>query len=127
MTSRFPDLSPEKLSEYRQVALRRQKARIVKAKSRREKGWELARKAAKLLREEYRAGRIVVFGSLLHESRFTEWSDVDIAAWGIPSELTFKAIGAVMDLDPSIEVNLVDVNTCPESLLKNIQTDGIDL
>ncbi|MEW5827862.1 MAG: nucleotidyltransferase domain-containing protein [Chloroflexota bacterium] len=127
MTSRFPDLSPEKLSEYRQVALRRQKARIVKAKSRREKDWELARKAAKLLREEYRAGRIVVFGSLLHESRFTEWSDVDIAAWGIPSELTFKAIGAVMDLDPSIEVNLVDVNTCPESLLKNIQTDGIDL
>lgn len=127
MTVHSSDLSPEKLADYRRVALHRQKERIAKTKSRLDKGWELARKAARLLREEYRAGRIVVFGSLLHESRFTEWSDVDIAAWGIPTELTFKAIGAVMDLDPSIEVNLVDVNTCPESLLKNIQAEGIDL
>ncbi len=37
---------------------------------------------------------------------FTPWSDVDIAAWGIRPEDTFRAIGAVLDVDSEIEVNL---------------------
>ncbi|MEO7841038.1 MAG: hypothetical protein ABIU06_16985 [Anaerolineales bacterium] len=52
---------------------------------------------------------------------------MDVAAWGIPPELTFRAIGAVMDLDSSFEVNLVDVNTCSPSLLKVIEHQGVDL
>lgn len=67
------------------------------------------------------------FGSLLHESRFTEWSDVDIAAWGIAPDQTFRAIGTVMDLDSSFEINLVDVNTCTPSLLRAIEEEGVDL
>jgi predicted nucleotidyltransferase len=121
------DLSPEKLNQYRLTAVRRQKERISKTKSRREKGWELARKAAEILREQYHAKRVAVFGSLLHESRFTQWSDIDIAAWGIPAEMTFRAIGAVMDLDPTFEVNLVDVNTCTPSLLEAIEKESVDL
>ncbi|CEO90248.1 hypothetical protein SSCH_780005 [Syntrophaceticus schinkii] len=34
-------------------------------------------------------------------------SDVDIAAWGIDSEDTFRAIGAVMALGKDIEFKLV--------------------
>src|SRR5688572_1081077 len=98
MAASVLDLSPDKLEQYRQSAMRRQKARLSKTKPRMEKGWKLARKAAQILREQYHAKRVVVFGSLLHESRFTQWSDVDIAAWGIPSDQTFRAIGAVMDL-----------------------------
>ncbi len=121
------NLSPEKLEQYRYTALRRQKARLSQIKARMEKGWKLARKAAKVLREKYHAKRVVVFGSLLHESRFTQWSDVDIAAWGIPSDQTFRAIGAVMDLDPVVEINLVDVNTCTPSLLQAIEREAVDL
>lgn len=91
------------------------------------KAWRLARKAAKLLRERYQAKRVVVFGSLLHPARFTPWSDVDIAAWGIPAEQTFHAIGAVIDLDSSIEINLVDVNTCASAVLKAIEKEAVDL
>jgi predicted nucleotidyltransferase len=127
MATSAPDLSSEKLSQYRLTALRRQKERISKFKQRREKGWELVREAAEILREKYHAKRVVVFGSLLHESRFTQWSDVDIAAWGIPPELTFRAIGAVMDLDPTFEVNLVDVNTCTPSLLEAIEKESVEL
>lgn len=83
--------------------------------------------AARVLREQYNANRVVVFGSLLHESRFTPWSDVDIAAWGIPPEQTFRAIGAIMDLDSSLEVNLVDVNTCTPSLLEAIEQESVEL
>ena len=121
------DLTPDKLEQYRLSAMRRQKERVSKIKPRREKGWELAKKAAQILREKYHAKRVVVFGSLLHESRFTEWSDVDIAAWGIPPDLTFRAIGAVMDLDPTLEINLTDVNTCTRSLLETIEKESVDL
>lgn len=107
--------------------MRRQKERVSKIKPRIKKGWELARKAAQILREQYHAELVVVFGSLLHETRFTQWSDVDIAAWGIPPELTFRAIGAVMDLDPLLEINLVDVNTCASSLLEAIEKESVDL
>ena len=92
-----------------------------------EKAWKLARKAAKVLREQYHAGRVAIFGSLLHESRFTEWSNVNIAAWGIAPDQTFRVIGTVMDLDSSFEINLVDVNTCTASLLKAIEEEAVDL
>ncbi len=70
------------------------------------------RAAAQLLKQKYGATRVVVFGSLVHEGRFTRWSDVDVAAWGLGMHDTFRAIGDVMDLSSEIEVNLVDVNTC---------------
>lgn len=121
------DLSPDQLHQYRQTAKQRQLTRAARMKPRRDKGWELAHKAAKVLREQFHAQRVAVFGSLLHETHFTEWSDVDIAAWGIASEQTFRAIGAVMDLDPSFEINLVDVNTCTPALFRAIEEEGVDL
>jgi uncharacterized protein len=121
------DFSSSKLDEYRKTALRRQNVRISRVKTRRDQGWKLAQKAATLLRSQFQAKRVAVFGSLLHETRFTPWSDIDIAAWGIPADQTFRAIGAVMDLDPSFEINLVDVNTCSPSLLKSIEEEAVDL
>lgn len=121
------NLSPDTLAQYRRTAISREKARVSKVKGRMKKAWKLARKAAKILREQYHAERVAVFGSLLHETRFTQWSDVDIAAWGIPIDQTFRAIGAVMDLDSSLEINLVDVNTCTPALLKSIEQEAIDL
>jgi predicted nucleotidyltransferase len=127
MVTRAQELPSWKLDEYRKTAIRRQKVRVSKVKTRREKAWKLARKAARLLREQFQARRVAVFGSLLYETRFTRWSDVDIAAWGIPSDQTFRAIGAVMDLDPSFEINLVDVNTCSSTLLSAIEQEAVDL
>jgi len=69
----------------------------------------------------------VVFGSLVHEECFTPWSDVDVAAWGIRPEDTFRAIGAVLDIDDEIEVNLVDMGACPEWLRSVIEREGVDL
>jgi predicted nucleotidyltransferase len=80
-----------------------------------------------LLREQCHVSRVVAFGSLTREESFTRWSDVDIAAWGIAPEDTFRAIGAVMDLGTEIPVNLVDVNTARPSLLTVIEPDGVEL
>jgi len=127
MTTPASQFSPDTIAQYRHTARQRQKIRASKMKPRIQKGWELARKAAQILREQYHAARVVVFGSLLHENCFTEWSDIDIAAWDIPSDQTFRAIGSIMDLDSSFEINLVDVNTCPPDMLKTIEKEGMDL
>jgi predicted nucleotidyltransferase len=100
-------------------------ASIVEA--RRQEAWQLARKAAALLRERYHAQRVVAFGSLANGQIFNAWSDVDIAAWGIAPENTFKAIADVLWLSTEIQVNLVDVNTCSDNLLRRIEHDGVDV
>jgi len=121
------DLTPEEVAEYRQAARLRWERKRREVARRREHAWEVARAAAQLLREQFAATRVVVFGSLVHEGCFTPWSDIDIAAWGIRPEDTFRAIGAVMDLDSEIEVNLVDVGACRPSLLAVIEKEGVDL
>jgi uncharacterized protein len=120
-------LTPEKLAIYRATAQRRREQEQPELDRRREQAWTAAHQAARLLREQFKATRVVVFGSLARESGFTRWSDVDLAAWGIAPADTFRAIGAILDMDTQIAVNLVDVNTCRPSLLNNIEQDGVDL
>ena len=121
------NVAPEKLAIYRATAQRRRQREQADLDRRRQQAWTAARQAARLLKTRFKATRVVVFGSLARGSGFTRWSDVDIAAWGIAQEDTFRAIGAILDMDTEIAVNLVDVNTCQPSLLEVIEQDGIDL
>jgi uncharacterized protein len=120
-------LSPEQITRYRASALERQQREEVESAARRQEAWRIAREAAQLLRQRFNVSRVVVFGSLARQTGFNRWSDVDIAAWGIASEDTFRAIGAVMDLQTEIPINLVDVNTARPSLLASIERDGVSI
>lgn len=104
-----PHPAPEDLSEYRATVRRRDALERRALAQRRKRAWQLARQVARLLRERFGATRVVVFGSLIHESSFNPWSDVDIAAWGLAPEDAFRAMGAVMDLDAEVQINLVDM------------------
>ncbi len=119
--------SPEEMAVYRATARRRQEREQQELARLQEQAWQAARRAAKLLKERFGATRVVVFGSLVHKDCFTRWSDVDVAAWGIRPEDTFRAIGAVMDIDAEPEVNLVDVGACRPSLLATIEREGVEL
>ena len=94
---------------------------------REDKAWKAARSAAPLLKERFAATKVVLFGSLAHKGSFSRWSDIDIAAWGISPEDTFRAIGAVMEVSSDIEINLVDIGTCRPSLLTVIEKEGIEI
>jgi len=120
-------LTPEEIEAYRTAAKQRQEQEQQALAEREKQAWELARRAAELLREQFGATRVMAFGSLAHEGWFSPWSDVDVAAWGIRLEDTFRAIGAVMDLDAEIEVNLVDVNTCRPAVLVSIEREGVEI
>ena len=121
------ELSPEQIARYRMAAQKRRQREQPEIERRRERAWVAVRTAAQLLQERFQVTRLVVFGSLVRETGFNRWSDVDIAAWGIAPEDTFRAIGAVMDLDTEVRVNLVDVNTARDSLLAEIERHGIEL
>lgn len=89
--------------------------------------WDVAEKAAQLLKNEYDAKRIVVFGSLAHRSWFTRWSDIDLAAWDIPDDRFYAAVGVVTGLSARFKVDLVDAASCQSSLRKAIEDEGIGI
>ena len=120
-------ITPAEMDAYREAARQRHVAEKAHLRERRQRAWNLARQAARLLEERFNVKRVVLFGSLAHEDRFNLWSDVDIAAWGLRPEDTWRALGAVMDLDPDIEVNLVDMACCRPALRAVIEREGIDL
>ncbi len=122
-----PKVTPEAMASYRATARRRQARVQQEIRSRQTRAWALARRAAVLLKTQFGAYRVVVFGSLVHTGCFTPWSDVDLAAWGLAPADTFRAMGAVMDLDAEIEINLVDVGACRPALLAIIDQEGIEL
>jgi predicted nucleotidyltransferase len=127
MESSVIKFTPELIAEYRAAALRGQEERVKQLAPLRERAWVTARRAAEILRDQFHVTRVVVFGSLVRPDCFTAWSDIDIAAWGIAPEDTLRAIAAVSDVDETIMVNLVDVNTCRSSILVMIAQDGIEI
>jgi predicted nucleotidyltransferase len=121
------DLTKKEMETYRAAARIRQQQEKQELEQREKRAWQLARQAAAVLREQFGASRVVVFGSLIHRGGFTLWSDVDLAAWGLRPEDTFRAIGKVMDMDAEIELNLVDTSTCHPSLLALIEREGVEV
>jgi predicted nucleotidyltransferase len=120
-------ISPEMLKQYKATAQERAQAREEVRIARYRRAWQLAREAATLLREQFGATRVRVFGSLTHIDRFTAWSDVDLAVWGLEGTDYFAAVAKMQDLDQDIGIDLVAVPHCSPSLLKQILEEGKDL
>jgi len=123
------DLSPQERRAYKpdkMIKLRTIEEKR-KIKTRYQAGWVFARKAAKLLKSEFAAEKVLVFGSLLHESSFTLWSDIDLSASGIAADKYYAAVAAVSDLSSSTRIDLVDLESCRPSLRDTILKEGIEL
>lgn len=89
--------------------------------------WALARAAARLLYDRFGAQRVAVFGSLIHPERFSRWSDIDLAVWGLHPEDTWRALAAIGSLDPEIPIDLVDMDCCRPDLASVIESKSIPL
>jgi predicted nucleotidyltransferase len=120
------DLSPEALKKYRPLdAIRKRRAKSsAEIASRRRRAHLVARKAAKLLKSEFGATEVILFGSLARRVGFTRWSDIDLASRGIPSDKYLTAMDTVLYLSPEFKIDLVELETCSPSLLKSIEKEG---
>jgi predicted nucleotidyltransferase len=123
------DLTPEEWRAYQPATISESYSETDKIQlaRRRRQAMRLARQAAQLLKERFKAQRVVLFGSLAHEAWFTPWSDIDLAAWGIPPERFYAAVAAVTGSSPEFKIDLVDPDDCRPSLRAAIERDGVEL
>jgi predicted nucleotidyltransferase len=96
-------------------------------KIRQERAQELVRALAAMLKEKYGASRLVLFGSLAHQSWFTPRSDIDLCVEGIPVDAFFKAEADVESMAGDFKVGLVDSRECTPELLRQIDEEGVEL
>lgn len=120
-------LSSTEIDAYRRaVSLVKPKQRQA-VKARRARAWRVARKAAKILKAEFGVERLVVFGSLLHPALFHERSDVDLAAWGLSGRAYYRAVSILLDIEPSISVDLIAFEDARPALQAVILREGREL
>jgi predicted nucleotidyltransferase len=120
------ELSPEELKKYRPLEfIRKRSAETrVEAARRRRRAMTAARKAAKLLKEKFGAKEVILFGSLARRGDFTLYSDIDLAARGIPSERFYEAVGLIITFDMEFDIDLIGVETSPARLRQTIEKEG---
>jgi uncharacterized protein len=125
------DLDEARLEEYRAGARRRREAREAAQAERRARALDLAREAARFLRETYHVSRVVVFGSAARGTFFDERSDLDLAVWDLDERRHFRAHGQVLALDPhlepDLEIDLVRYEDASPALREAIDREGIDV
>lgn len=120
------DLSPEELKKYRPLdAIKKRRAKFsAEITSRRRHAMIAAHRAAKLLKNEFDASEVILFGSLARRGSFSLYSDIDLAVRGIAPEKFFAASAAIERVDVNFQIDLVDLETCPAALLQKIEKDG---
>ena len=119
------ELTPVEWKRYDPVGALRQRAAAERAEltARRRRAWRTARRAGRLY-AEYGAEKVLLFGSLARSGSFTRWSDIDLAAWGIPAERYFGAVAAVSGLSAEFKIDLVDPAGCSPELRQVIEAQG---
>ncbi len=118
-------LTPEQIEVYA-ATLRSRAAETTRLRSeRRTRAWALAREAAELLRAQFGATDVWVFGSLAEDEHFTEQSDIDMAAVGLTPATHVEALGRLLRLSPEFEFDLVDLTGCPQGLRRAVEQSGV--
>jgi len=95
-------------------------------KERHRKALAFAKKAARMLKEEFGVQKVYLFGTCTDENRFRLDSDIDIAVVGIKPEDFFKAWVAV-ERDSKFEIDLVDLETAPSTLKRRVEKIGVKI
>jgi predicted nucleotidyltransferase len=117
-------VSQEQMAAYRATAQRRQEQELQELAQRRDRAWEVVRRAAAFLKEHYGATRVVAFGSLVHQGWFSRTSDVDLAAWGLAPDDYFVAVARLQELSPDFEIDLISAEYCRPELQAAITQEG---
>lgn len=78
----------------------------------------------KLLKGEFGATQVAVFGSLVQPHLFHGRSDIDLAVWGINGRDYYRAVSRLLSLEPEISVDLVEVEHASPRLQEKIKHES---
>ena len=119
-------ISSADMEVYRRTAKRRNYAAEERRRQTVRQGWDLAARAAKQLRKQFQAQRVVVFGSLLRPDHFDAHSDVDLAVWGLADKDYLKAVAMVTGLDSEITVDLIRMEDASPAIYSQVE-NGVEI
>lgn len=117
--------TPEQIVARVMAARAERPKHLVKMQERQQKGLAVARECARILKEQFGAERVVLFGSMLDPESMWWGSDIDLAVWGLPEEDLFKA-GAAIEHGHDFEIDLVEVQYAKPHILPAIK-QGVEL
>jgi predicted nucleotidyltransferase len=124
------ELGPEGWKSYTDALISRRAASRKKGRkelAERERILRQVQKAATLLKAEFGAERVVLFGSMAHEAWYVPDSDVDLAVDGLRADSYWRAWQALEEVIQDRPVDLIDLESASESLRKSIDRYGVDL
>jgi len=120
-------VTDEEMAIYRATARHREEQERQEQERRAREAWEVAQRAAVLLKSRFDVQRVILFGSLARRDLFHQRSDIDLAVEGITSRDFWRAWSALDTLDREWEIDLVDVETASLSLRSEIEREGVEL
>jgi predicted nucleotidyltransferase len=118
------NITPEALTAYRTTMQQRGEREKQMRLERQSRAFQIAQRAANLLKEEFAASQVILFGSLAHQHWFSPTSDIDLAVWGLAKSDYFLAVARLQELSAEFKIDLVDSNNCPASLHQIILQEG---
>ncbi|MDB9525098.1 nucleotidyltransferase domain-containing protein [Oscillatoria sp. CS-180] len=114
-------IPPEKMAEYRAAAKRRHQDKRDRLKVRYQLAQQVAQQAAEMLKQDFQADRVVLFGSMLSDEFVHERSDIDLVAWGINPSEYYRAVGRLQGLDSRFAIDLIEGEAIPPRLVSAIE------
>ena len=94
---------------------------------RRVRAFGKAKECAEVLKKEFGAKRVILYGSALHPDTSTRHSDIDLAVEGVKDSEIFYAGARVEAVAEDIFVDLTPLEDAKPYILKSIEEEGIIL
>jgi len=116
-----PVIDPAHLAYWHQAMARQSEAR----RQAQAAAWEAVRQMAACLRQEFGATRVIAFGSLVRD-RFSDDSDIDLAAANIPAQRYFEAVARVNEFSPRW-VDLKPLEELEPHFYRRVLSTGIEI
>lgn len=117
-------MQPEEYAAYLQGARQRRQAQQRQLQAYHQTLLAVATQAAQILKQEFGAQQVWLFGSVLVPRSIHARSDVDLAVAGLDPTQYFVALARLLDLDPNVSVDLVEIERTSDSLRSRILSEG---
>lgn len=114
-------------SPYIKGLRRREAERKTTLERRRQKAFSIAKQIADMLRQDFDATEIYLFGSVLRPDEFHAHSDIDLAVDGVVPARYLSAVAKALIMAEEFSVDLVDISECQPKFEDSILRKGIKL
>ena len=114
----------DKMYGYILAARKREQAKQESLKHLQGRGIEIAKQATRMLRQEFGATRVVLFGSMLQPKIHAD-SDIDLAVWNLTKSDYFQAVGKLQGLSEFLIV-LIEADNASDYMVEAI-AQGMEL